>query len=96
MQTVSFSLTGSDAGSAVRQVCPDIGVLVVGLLTWRLLVTLNADTHTQVTHTQTKEAGVTLLGRLLLFLNEIFCLLVCNSVSYLLTLTSLSDKRHKQ
>ncbi|KAM8730910.1 piezo-type mechanosensitive ion channel component 2-like [Acanthopagrus schlegelii] len=41
------SLTGSDAGSAVRQVFPDVGVLVVGLLAWRLIVRLNADTHTQ-------------------------------------------------
>ncbi|XP_075941386.1 piezo-type mechanosensitive ion channel component 2-like isoform X1 [Anarhichas minor] len=41
------SLTGSDAGSAVRQVFPDVGVLVVGLLTWRLIGRLNADTHTQ-------------------------------------------------
>ncbi|KAM9337588.1 piezo-type mechanosensitive ion channel component 2-like [Symphorus nematophorus] len=42
-----LSLSGSDAGSAVRQVFPDVGVLVVGLLTWRLIVRLNADTHTQ-------------------------------------------------
>ncbi|XP_055363650.1 piezo-type mechanosensitive ion channel component 2-like isoform X2 [Betta splendens] len=41
------SLSGSDAGSAVRQVCPDVGVLVVGLLTWRLLRRLNANKHTQ-------------------------------------------------
>ncbi|XP_034416405.1 piezo-type mechanosensitive ion channel component 2-like [Cyclopterus lumpus] len=41
------SLTGSDAGSAVRQVFPDVGVLVVGLLTWRLIGRLNANTHTQ-------------------------------------------------
>ncbi|XP_049912684.1 piezo-type mechanosensitive ion channel component 2-like [Epinephelus moara] len=41
------SLTGSDAGSAVRQVFPDVGVLVVGLLTWRLIVRLNANRHTQ-------------------------------------------------
>lgn len=78
----------------MRQVCPDVGVLVVGLLTWRLLVRLNADTHTQVT--RTNKAGVTLLGRLLLFLNEVSCLLVCNSVSYLLMLTSLSDRTHMQ
>ncbi|KAK2859745.1 hypothetical protein Q5P01_004365 [Channa striata] len=45
------SLTGSDAGSTVRQVCPDVGVLVVGLLTWRLIVRLDTNTHTQVTHT---------------------------------------------
>ncbi|XP_068604378.1 piezo-type mechanosensitive ion channel component 2-like [Brachionichthys hirsutus] len=44
------SLSGSDAGSAVRQVCPDIGVLVVGVLTWRLITRLNGDTHAQVTH----------------------------------------------
>ncbi|XP_041817254.1 piezo-type mechanosensitive ion channel component 2-like isoform X2 [Chelmon rostratus] len=41
------SLTGSDAGSAVRQLLPDVGVLVVGLLTWRLIVRLNVNTHTQ-------------------------------------------------
>ncbi|XP_063768773.1 piezo-type mechanosensitive ion channel component 2-like isoform X2 [Eleginops maclovinus] len=41
------SLSGSDAGSAVRQVFPDVGVLVVGLLTWRLIVRVNGDTHTQ-------------------------------------------------
>ncbi|KAK5877665.1 hypothetical protein CesoFtcFv8_025149 [Champsocephalus esox] len=41
------SLSGSDAGSAVRQVSPDVGVLVVGLLTWRLIARLNGDTHTQ-------------------------------------------------
>ncbi|KAF1373391.1 hypothetical protein PFLUV_G00260090 [Perca fluviatilis] len=41
------SLTGSDAGSAVRQIFPDVGVLVIGVLTWRLIVRLNADTHTQ-------------------------------------------------
>ncbi|XP_069033644.1 piezo-type mechanosensitive ion channel component 2-like [Embiotoca jacksoni] len=42
-----LSLTGSDAGSAVRQVFPDVGVLVVGLLTWRLIVRVNAAPHTQ-------------------------------------------------
>ncbi|XP_029978832.1 piezo-type mechanosensitive ion channel component 2-like isoform X2 [Sphaeramia orbicularis] len=36
------SLTGSDAGSAVRQVLPDIGVLVVGLMTWRLSMRTHA------------------------------------------------------
>ncbi|XP_027137598.1 piezo-type mechanosensitive ion channel component 2 isoform X3 [Larimichthys crocea] len=41
------SLTGSDTGSAVRQVFPDVGVLVVGLLTWRLIVRLNSNTHTE-------------------------------------------------
>ncbi|XP_041670121.1 piezo-type mechanosensitive ion channel component 2-like [Cheilinus undulatus] len=41
------SLTGSDAGSAVRQLCPDVGVLVVSLLTWRLIVKLNTNTQTQ-------------------------------------------------
>ncbi|KAF7649909.1 hypothetical protein LDENG_00134260 [Lucifuga dentata] len=41
------SLSGSDAGSAVRQVFPDIGVLVVSLLTWRLSVRRPRDTHTQ-------------------------------------------------
>ncbi|XP_068199524.1 piezo-type mechanosensitive ion channel component 2-like isoform X2 [Antennarius striatus] len=41
------SLSGSDAGSAVRQVCPDIGVLAVGVLTWRLMTRVNGDTHTQ-------------------------------------------------
>ncbi|XP_042254704.1 piezo-type mechanosensitive ion channel component 2-like [Thunnus maccoyii] len=41
------SLTGSDAGSAVRQVLPDIAVLLVGLLTWRLSMRLSANTHTQ-------------------------------------------------
>ncbi|KAL6097437.1 uncharacterized protein ACO6RY_12985 [Pungitius sinensis] len=41
------SLTGSDPGSAVRQVFPDIGVLVVGLLTWRLIERLNEDAHMQ-------------------------------------------------
>uniref|UniRef100_UPI0037E98014 piezo-type mechanosensitive ion channel component 2-like n=1 Tax=Semicossyphus pulcher TaxID=241346 RepID=UPI0037E98014 len=42
-----LSLTGSDVGSAVRQLFPDVGVLVVSLLTWRLIVRLNADTHMQ-------------------------------------------------
>ncbi|XP_072235133.1 piezo-type mechanosensitive ion channel component 2-like [Leuresthes tenuis] len=42
------SLTGSDGGSAVRQVFPDVGVLVISLLTWRLIVRLNAATHTQL------------------------------------------------
>ncbi|XP_069368065.1 piezo-type mechanosensitive ion channel component 2-like isoform X1 [Paralichthys olivaceus] len=41
------SLTGSDAGSAVRQVFPDVGVLFISLLTWRLIMRLNADIHTQ-------------------------------------------------
>ncbi|XP_062236076.1 piezo-type mechanosensitive ion channel component 2-like isoform X2 [Platichthys flesus] len=41
------SLTGSDAGSAVRQLFPDVGVLFISLVTWRLIVRLNADTHTQ-------------------------------------------------
>ncbi|XP_028289056.1 piezo-type mechanosensitive ion channel component 2-like [Parambassis ranga] len=41
------SLTGSDAGSALRQVFPDVGVLVGGLLTWKLIVRLNTVTHTQ-------------------------------------------------
>ncbi|CAB1439674.1 unnamed protein product [Pleuronectes platessa] len=41
------SLTGSDAGSAVRQLFPDVGVLFISLLTWRLIVRLNADIHTQ-------------------------------------------------
>ncbi|XP_029385544.1 piezo-type mechanosensitive ion channel component 2-like isoform X2 [Echeneis naucrates] len=42
-------LTGSDAGSAVRQVFPDVGVMLVGLLTWRLISRLNAGAciHTQ-------------------------------------------------
>ncbi|KAM8823349.1 piezo-type mechanosensitive ion channel component 2-like isoform 3-T4 [Spinachia spinachia] len=38
-------LTGSDPGSAVRQVSPDVGVLVVGLLTWRLIGRMNGETH---------------------------------------------------
>lgn len=41
------SLTGSDAGSAVRQLLPDVGVLVVGLLTWRLIGRLNRDANAQ-------------------------------------------------
>nr|XP_046227093.1 piezo-type mechanosensitive ion channel component 2-like isoform X2 [Scatophagus argus] len=41
------SLTGSDVGSAVRHMFPDVGVLIVGLLTWRLIVRLNTDTHAQ-------------------------------------------------
>ncbi|XP_039983516.1 piezo-type mechanosensitive ion channel component 2-like [Xiphias gladius] len=51
------SLTGSDAGSAVRHVFPDVGVLFVSLLTWRLIVRLNADTHTrpQLEETQQEE-----------------------------------------
>lgn len=48
---LSASLTGSDAGSAVRQVFPDIGVLFVGLLTWRLIVRLNP--HIQVSYVHT-------------------------------------------
>ncbi|XP_068504921.1 piezo-type mechanosensitive ion channel component 2 isoform X2 [Syngnathus scovelli] len=40
-------LTGSDAPSAVRHVLPDIGVLVVGLLAWRLSLRLGPATHTQ-------------------------------------------------
>ncbi|XP_047423768.1 piezo-type mechanosensitive ion channel component 2-like isoform X2 [Mugil cephalus] len=31
------SLIGGDPGSVVRQVFPDVGVLVVGLLTWRMM-----------------------------------------------------------
>ncbi|XP_056869498.1 piezo-type mechanosensitive ion channel component 2-like isoform X1 [Takifugu flavidus] len=49
------SLTGSDAGSAVRQVFPDIGVLVVGLLTWRLILRLNVGPHAQ-THQEEQRA----------------------------------------
>ncbi|XP_060920541.1 piezo-type mechanosensitive ion channel component 2-like [Labrus mixtus] len=42
-----LSFTGSDAGSAVRQLFPDVGVLVISLLTWRLIVKLNTNTHMQ-------------------------------------------------
>ncbi|XP_074549296.1 piezo-type mechanosensitive ion channel component 2 [Halichoeres trimaculatus] len=42
-----LSLTGSDAGSAVRQLFPDVGVLVVSLLTWRLIVKRNTNVNTQ-------------------------------------------------
>lgn len=53
-----FSLTGSDSGSAVRQVLPDVGVLVISLVTWRLIMRLNSDTHTQVEHTHTHECNL--------------------------------------
>nr|XP_043885784.1 piezo-type mechanosensitive ion channel component 2 isoform X3 [Solea senegalensis] len=49
------SLTGSDAGSAVRQVLPDVGVLIVSLVTWRLTVRLHGDTHTQQQQQQEEE-----------------------------------------
>ncbi|KAM3593292.1 uncharacterized protein V6R79_009660 [Siganus canaliculatus] len=42
-----MSLAGSDAGSAVRQIFPDVGVLLVGLMTWRLMTRLDAASLTQ-------------------------------------------------
>ncbi|XP_054621092.1 piezo-type mechanosensitive ion channel component 2-like isoform X2 [Dunckerocampus dactyliophorus] len=41
------SLTGSDVASAVRHILPDVGVLVIGLVTWRLSLRLTPETHTQ-------------------------------------------------
>ncbi|XP_029698625.1 piezo-type mechanosensitive ion channel component 2-like [Takifugu rubripes] len=58
------SLTGSDAGSAVRQVFPDIGVLVVGLLTWRLILRLNVGPHAQ-THQEEQRAHGLMLRKIL-------------------------------
>ncbi|XP_051909940.1 piezo-type mechanosensitive ion channel component 2-like [Hippocampus zosterae] len=42
------SLTGSDAASAVRQVLPDVGVLALGLLTWRLSLRSGPSARSQV------------------------------------------------
>ncbi|XP_041824079.1 piezo-type mechanosensitive ion channel component 2-like [Melanotaenia boesemani] len=52
------SLSGSDATSALRQLLPDVGVLVVSLLAWRLIGRLNADTHTQLEETQRQEVMI--------------------------------------
>ncbi|XP_056155243.1 piezo-type mechanosensitive ion channel component 2-like, partial [Lampris incognitus] len=41
------SLSGADAGSVVRLVLPDVGMLAVGLLTWTLCVRMEPTTTTQ-------------------------------------------------
>uniref|UniRef100_A0AAV2LED3 Piezo-type mechanosensitive ion channel component n=1 Tax=Knipowitschia caucasica TaxID=637954 RepID=A0AAV2LED3_KNICA len=40
-----ISLSGSDAGSVIRHIAPDLAVLVAALVTWRLSSTLSAPPH---------------------------------------------------
>lgn len=83
-----ISLTGSDAASAVRHVLPDVGVLAVGLLTWRLSLRWSPEARSQVAALSHKRTHARIetkrpLSHLLSFLDEISCVLLCNPVGHL-------------
>ncbi|XP_077365083.1 piezo-type mechanosensitive ion channel component 2-like isoform X1 [Festucalex cinctus] len=65
------SLTGSDAASAVRHILPDVGVLVVGLLTWRLSLRLSPETHAQESQAFCEEGEGTTVNRIAAELEEL-------------------------
>ncbi|XP_061661347.1 piezo-type mechanosensitive ion channel component 2-like isoform X2 [Syngnathoides biaculeatus] len=65
------SLTGSDGASAVRHVLPDVGVLLVGLLTWRLSLRFGPETSTQDSHVFLEEGEGTARSRIVAELEEL-------------------------
>ncbi|XP_061522396.1 piezo-type mechanosensitive ion channel component 2-like isoform X3 [Phycodurus eques] len=65
------SLIGSDAASAVRHILPDVGVLLVALLTWRLSLRFSPETHAQDSHVFHEEGERTARSRIVAELEEL-------------------------